>query len=205
MMRTRTITMATLLAMLTALLVGPAAAEPTTAGSKDALLEAEPAPVTGTTENGGTFEGTFTLKRFKVSDTTLYAEGTLEGTVSDPSFKKTKSVKKKVRLPVTGANNGEAQVTAGQAFTASQGLAAQQQACEILSLTLGPLDLDLLGLRVQLDQVQLDITAVPGAGNLLGNLLCSVAGLLDPGSGLSNLLNNLLTGIANLLNQLLGF
>jgi len=50
--------------------------------------------------------------------------------------------------------------------------------------------------------VNLLITAVPGAGNLLGNLLCGVAGLLDgsTGGGLSGLLQNL----SGLLNQILG-
>ena len=44
----------------------------------------------------------------------------------------------------------------------------------------------------------LDVTAVPGAGNLLGNLLCAVAGLLDrngPLTGIAGLLNRLLTGL----------
>ena len=54
--------------------------------------------------------------------------------------------------------------------------------CEILDLVLGPLDLDLLGLVVTLDTVHLNITAEQGPGNLLGNLLCAVAGLLDGGS-----------------------
>jgi hypothetical protein len=51
--------------------------------------------------------------------------------------------------------------------------------------------------------VVLDITAEQGPGNLLGNLLCAVAGLLDPptgGGGLGGLLN----GIVALLNQILG-
>ena len=58
--------------------------------------------------------------------------------------------------------------------------------CTILNLALGPLDLQLLGLRVELDNcadppgpVTLDITATPGAGNLLGNLLCGLTGILD--------------------------
>ena len=56
--------------------------------------------------------------------------------------------------------------------------------CDILNLSLGPIDLNLLGLQVELDDcdggpVTLDITAEPGPGNLLGNLLCSLAGLLD--------------------------
>jgi hypothetical protein len=52
--------------------------------------------------------------------------------------------------------------------------------------------LDLLGLQVNLNRVVLDITAVPGAGNLLGNLLCSVTNLLNNPAGLANLLNQLL-------------
>jgi hypothetical protein len=58
-----------------------------------------------------------------------------------------------------------------------------------------------------LDPVNLLIEAIPGAGNLLGNLLCGVAGLLDGGllgGGLGNLLRNLLGNIATLLNGLLG-
>jgi len=68
--------------------------------------------------------------------------------------------------------------------------------CDILELTLGPLDLDLLGLQVHLDEVHLVIEAQPGPGNLLGNLLCAIAGLLDTNAGLNT--------IARLLNQLLG-
>jgi hypothetical protein len=73
-------------------------------------------------------------------------------------------------------------------------------ACDILNLDLGPLNLDVLGLVVDLSDVQLDITAVPGAGNLLGNLLCSVVGLLD-GPGL---LGNLGQSVDRLLNRVTG-
>jgi hypothetical protein len=71
--------------------------------------------------------------------------------------------------------------------------------CNILNLVLGPLDLNLLGLKVHLNQVVLTITGATGAGQLLGNLLCAVAGLLD-GSPLGGLLGQLTT----LLNQILG-
>jgi hypothetical protein len=47
--------------------------------------------------------------------------------------------------------------------------------------------------------VVLNITAVPGAGNLLGNLLCAILGLLD-GTGIGGL-----SGIlVNILNAILG-
>ena len=82
------------------------------------------------------------------------------------------------------------QVTSGAMAT---GVTAAS--CDILNLVLGPLDLNLLGLTIHLNQVVLDIIAVSGAGNLLGNLLCAVAGLLDGGGALSQ--------IAALLNQIL--
>ena len=44
--------------------------------------------------------------------------------------------------------------------------------------------------------VDLNITAQQGSGNLLGNLLCAVAGLLDGNASLSS--------IVQLLNQILG-
>jgi len=78
---------------------------------------------------------------------------------------------------------------------APAGLASTQATCAILNLVLGPLDLNLLGLRVQLNQVVLDITAVTGTSNLVGNLLCAIAGLLSPLGPLSqllDLLNNLI-------------
>jgi hypothetical protein len=57
------------------------------------------------------------------------------------------------------------------------------------------LNLNLLGLVVTLNQVHLNITAVPGAGALLGNLLCAVVNLLNGGGPLSS--------ISALLNQIL--
>jgi len=58
----------------------------------------------------------------------------------------------------------------------------------LLHLSLDGLFLDLLGLEVDLDEVTLDLTARTGSGNLLGNLLSAVSGLLD-GAGLSSLLD----------------
>lgn len=79
--------------------------------------------------------------------------------------------------------------------------------CEILSLSLGPLDLNLLGLRVELDNcangpVTVDIDAIPGGG-LLGDLLCGLANLLAGGAGsLSTAVQRLLFQISQLLGAL---
>lgn len=66
--------------------------------------------------------------------------------------------------------------------------------CQILDLVLGPLTLNVLGVVVTLNQVHLNITAQSGPGNLLGNLLCAVAHLLDSsasGNAITNLLNKI--------------
>jgi len=92
-------------------------------------------------------------------------------------------------------------------------------ACPVLDLTLGPIDLDLLGLIVQTSPICLTITANAGGG-LLGDLLCNVANLLNGGLNLSQILggqsigglpgltaldlNGLLGGIEDLLNGVLG-
>jgi hypothetical protein len=85
--------------------------------------------------------------------------------------------------------------------TASATSSSQAQAtCTILHLVLGPLDLNLLGLKVHLDRVVLDISAESGSGNLLGNLLCAVAHLLDNTS--PTLLDIL--RLSSLLNRIIG-
>lgn len=84
-------------------------------------------------------------------------------------------------------------------FTGTVDTAATEATCDILNLVLGPLELNLLGLVVEIPEpVILNIFAEAGDGNLLGNLLCAVAGLLDRGgplSGLSGLLNNILRAL----------
>jgi hypothetical protein len=77
---------------------------------------------------------------------------------------------------------------------------AHAATCRVLHLNLGPLNLNLLGLHVHLNRVVLNIKAIPGAGNLLGNLLCAITHLLDNTS--PSLLNIL--QLSSLLNRLIG-
>jgi hypothetical protein len=90
-----------------------------------------------------------------------------------------------------------ADATGAPALTGTTAVPLQlSQGCDILTLDIGAIFLDLLGLQVDIAPISIDITAVPGPGNLLGNLLCAVAGLLDGPSPLANLINRLL-GILN--------
>ncbi|TQM62677.1 ABC transporter substrate-binding protein [Humibacillus xanthopallidus] len=134
----------------------------------------DPATINQTIAGVGTFAGTFTPTGFSNQGGQLAVTGVVTGTLTTLAG---------AVIPVT------------QTVTTTVAGATSTNGCKILDLVLGPLHLDVLGLVVDLNQVNLDITAVPGAGNLLGNLLCAVAGLLD-GSGIN--------GLANLLNRLLG-
>lgn len=142
-------------------------------------------PVTGTSP-GGAFSGTMDIVGWTQDATgAVNAIGILNGTLGGQTV-----ANQVVTWPLQQAPTG-----------ARAAAAAQPAGCQILDLVLGPLNLNLLGLQVALDTVHLNITAVPGAGNLLGNLLCAVAGLLNgPGLGgiLTTLLNNLTTLLAGL-------
>lgn len=144
--------------------------------------------VVGRTSEGDRVKGSFTPIRTVERDGVLYMKGFLRGVIIDEG-PNTRFSGLKV-IPIKSIN-GSSVTSARSATTAA--------ACDVLNLVLGPLDLDILGLQVSLDRVVLDIVAVPGAGNLLGNLLCAVAGLLD-GGPLAGLLGQLQT----LLNQILG-
>jgi hypothetical protein len=71
--------------------------------------------------------------------------------------------------------------------------------CPILDLELGPLDLNLLGLQVELDDceggpVTVTLTAIP-EGGLLGDLLCNLLGGIGPGVTLQQLIQQILQAI----------
>jgi hypothetical protein len=126
-------------------------------------------PVVGS-GSGASFVGTFTLQRFAATTDGVVAIGRLSGTLTDAAGVTT-SIVRSITLPV----------------------AIAAPTCPILHLDLGPLNLDLLGLQIDLSRIVLDITAQSGPGNLLGNLLCAVAGLLDDPSGLARILNQILS------------
>ena len=91
-----------------------------------------------------------------------------------------------------------------QAVLTAIDLIDNRHTCAILHLELGPLDLNLLGLEVELDDcangpVTVDITAVTGQGNLLGNLLCQLldGGLINLGGTLQGLLNQIIGLLSN--------
>jgi len=122
----------------------------------------------------GTFTGTFNLTRFVIQNGQLAAVGTLTGTVTNAAGQTVGAIVRNLTLSLISIN----------------------ATCDILHLELGPIDLNLLGLVVHVDKIVIDIDAQSGPGNLLGNLLCAIANLLNTNGPLSTLVS--------LLNQLLG-
>ena len=186
-----------LLAVCASLLIVPVAAGATTvratSASPLAVTSLDSVPINGKAvkNKNKSFTGHFDVNYFATRAGKTYAIGTLTG-----KFGNKKISRSGVAIP--------ASVT--QAATSSKASTRQATTpCQVLHLVLGPVNLNLLGLQVTLgggpqanQPIVLDITAMGGNGNLLGNLVYDVAGLLNnsPAAGL-------VTGLLNLLNTVL--
>jgi hypothetical protein len=180
------------------------AQEATSTAPRAALVAAAPARtisghVHGVTRAGATFSGRFTPTRFVRRPHHILARGTLVGTFTRVTGRKV-HIDRHVSMWVVKTDFvGKRTSSAAAASPSMAAQAAAAGSCQIVDLVLGPLDLNLLGVVVHLDRVHLNITAQTGPGNLLGNLLCAVAGLLD-GVPLTGLLGR----VTQLLNRILG-
>lgn len=159
-------------------MVVPAAAVSPTAAKINTAI---PVTLNGTFASGvpGTFSGTFNLQNFSAQNGQLVANGALTGAVTQTVNGVTSTVGNLSNFPV--------QLPVSSTSAANS--------CQILHLMIGPINLNLLGLMVNTNQIVLDITAQSGSGNLLGNLLCGVAHLLDsnaPAGSVANALNHIL-------------
>jgi hypothetical protein len=137
-------------------------------------------PVTGTvTTTGDAFTGTLDLMQFKLQNG-IVAVGKLTGTITNDAGTIIGRVSQTVTLPVN----------------------TLQATCTILELSIGEINLMLLGLNVFIDDIFIEITADP-SGGILGDLLCALAGLLDlnpdPLAIIVDLLN-LIIDVFDLLN-----
>jgi hypothetical protein len=163
------------LAVVGAVAIGVLAVSPVASAAPPSATAPTSLNMAGTIAGGGTFAGTLTNLHFVNTNGVLGLAGNLTGTLTNALGNTIGTVTNMpITLPVGGA--------------------AANGTCTILDLTLGPLHLNLLGLVVDLNQVHLTITGQTGNGQLLGNLLCGLANVLNGGGG----------GLANILNNLLG-
>ncbi len=101
-------------------------------------------------------------------------------------------------LAASGTFFGRAGTTSS---TTAGTIHATAGATQLLTLVLPPLDIKLLGLEVQtIGTIKVTVSALPGQGKLLGNLLSDVSNLLNLKS-VNNALNNVLSNVVHLVNS----
>jgi hypothetical protein len=192
-MRTIRISLVAVVASLALAAVGvPTAGATTNNGGVPAATDAGPLytlPMTGVAKNGKRFTGTYGIYKFVVKDGKVWSVGTLSGKLKGRHVKRGN-----VMMPAT---------LTGDSNTATT---SQAGSCTVLHLVLGPINLNLLGLKVTLggglqanQPIVLDITAQRGGG-LLGDLLC---GLTDTLGGQLGQLATQLQNLASTLNSLI--
>jgi hypothetical protein len=158
--------------------------------------------VHGKAKNGKTFTGTYGIQRFLVTTVKghkgVYSIGTLRGTLNHRHI-----TRYGVLMPASAKSATTKLGTARSAATT----------CSILHLVLGPINLSLLGLNVNLgggtitpgqpaqEPITLNLTATQGGG-LLGDLLCGLDNALGGSTGLLGQLSSQLSGLASTLNSL---
>jgi hypothetical protein len=145
-------------------------------------------PMSGVAKNGKKFTGTYAIRGFVVKAGNVWSNGTLTGKLKGRQVKRAN-----VLMPATLTGD----TTGAQAAVT----------CPVLHLVLGPIDLNLLGLRVKLggglqanQPIVLDITAEQGGG-LLGDLLCGLTNVLNPTRVLGQLATQL-QQLASTLNSI---
>ena len=153
-------------------------------------------PTTGALEDGGIFEGTVSLTELALDEAgNLVGSGTLTGTSNQGGV--LTEITQTFTDVVFSLGETATADPSGMVMAMVPGDRGNDEAgvCDILFLDLGPIFLDVLGLQVDLSPIELDVDAQRGPGNLLGNLLCAVVGLLDGGlldlDGLSDLLDRI--------------
>ncbi len=155
-----------------------------TAGGPNEVLAAEivnqltELPVSGS--RGDTrFRGKLTINSFREEGGKIVADGTVTGKAIKNG--RSRRISGDVVVPVT-VQRSEVEIVA---------------ICQILNLVLGPIDLNLLGLRLRTNTIRVRLTA-DSEGGLLGSILCGLSGAGPDGLGLQaiiDLLNDILAAL----------
>ena len=185
-------TLAAVVAAAALAAVGVSAASAASTGASPQVTNVAPIykmPITGVAKNGKMFRGSYAIQQFVVKNGKVWADGTISG-----------------RLKGRHVTRGNVMMPASLTDNSGSAQTSQSGTCQVLHLVLGPINLNLLGLRVTLgggtaanQPIVLDITAQQGGG-LLGDLLC---GLTNTLSGQLGQLTGQLQTLATTLNSLI--
>lgn len=170
---------------------------------------------TGTFARGGEFTGTITINRFEQRGNDIVAVGLVRGVLSRGSRTLGSAIAGEVTWPVAVRVGGQvfasgAVRTPGTPMPVAWspdarsefGLLRVQEACQVVDLALGPVNVDVLGVQIALSPVTFNLSGVTGTP--LGDLVCAVSDLLGNVAGLVNLLNSVLGLLTGLLGGLTG-
>jgi len=142
---------------------------------------------------------TATAQQVVPDETTISVSGTLpDGNAFTGQLRQLTTSTVNGTLELSGTITGSGLPAGGTTFTAPIRSLTASWGCTILTLNLGVVRLDAWGPVIDLAPVNLDVTAVPGAGGSLRSLLGAVTQLVDNGGPLQSiaaLLNVLLTGL----------
>jgi hypothetical protein len=164
---------------------------------------------TGTFARGGEFTGTITVNRFEQRGTGIVAIGFVQGVLRRGNATAT-GFAGEVAWPVVvksgnaivAGNNRTPGASIVRVSSASPTIVpVQTTGCQVLDITLGPLDVNILGFTVSLSPVALSLAGGEGP---LGALVCSVVTLLGNVAGVVDLLNSILGLLTGLLGGLTG-
>jgi hypothetical protein len=184
---------------LVAALLSVAALTPTSLATAASAEKGITAPITGALKDKdgkevGTFAGEIDITGLKLAPNKkdLLLSGEVRGKANVPGQSNNREIKQAFKDVPANLRRGapRAEVVDDDAALSYRivpdvvGGAAevqQGQTCDLLTLLIpGGIFLDLLGLQLIIAPIAILLQAVAGAGNLLGNLLCAIAGLLDP-------------------------
>jgi hypothetical protein len=153
--------------------------------------------------------GSFSIRRFaQTTAGEVAAVGMLTLNLTDPGSGAARTIVTQALMPVARSveeANAPSPISATPTSARSSAIlsadsretgTASAQGCETLSLMLGPVQIDLLGMAVRIDQVNVDF--IPRATGQMRTLLCGTTTLMDRGVSSAermNMLNTLLDAV----------
>jgi hypothetical protein len=167
-------------------------------------------PVSGTVAKAGSFSGTVAVSRFETRGNQIVAIGFVSGTISHRNKTLGTVLVGEMSIPVIVRAGGFSTITGPApshpqlrrvAFATAGAPSArlvQAEACAVVDIVLGPFTVNVEGVDVTIQPVDVQVVGQPGTA--LGDLVCQANELIGNVAGLVGVVNNIL----NLLILLLG-
>jgi len=169
------------------LTVNPAAAAPL-------LTPLLTVPIAGTTHGNGAFSGTLAITDVVAQGADVFVEGIVTGTVTQSNKQPLGTILNvPVRLPLSGNWHQVAGLSPGP----QPQIVLAQATCGVLHLSIGAVDLTVLGVVVTTSPITLDVSG--DSAGPLGSLVCTILNLVTTVTGLLNALTSLLGGLGGTL------